>query len=115
MRLIIFFKISIQASRETDLKEYFVFIHHMFIHHKCINTSVGNNCLLFCWFLSGFWTFLYFVSFCFLASQWSRTQTGDLPLNQGADAARAAIAFSFFSIITWVRIQNHTNMHIQVK
>ncbi|KAK7939850.1 hypothetical protein WMY93_003176 [Mugilogobius chulae] len=50
---------------------------------------------------SGFWTFLYFVSFCFLANQWSRTSPDMLPLNQGADAARAAIAFSFFSIITW--------------
>ncbi|XP_005945493.1 synaptogyrin-3a [Haplochromis burtoni] len=50
---------------------------------------------------SGFWTFLYFVSFCFLANQWSRTRAEELPLNQGADAARAAIAFSFFSIITW--------------
>ncbi|XP_077414750.1 synaptogyrin-3a [Vanacampus margaritifer] len=50
---------------------------------------------------SGFWAFLYFVSFCFLANQWSRTTTAELPLNQGADAARAAIAFSFFSIITW--------------
>ncbi|XP_075879940.1 synaptogyrin-3a [Nelusetta ayraudi] len=50
---------------------------------------------------SGFWTFLYFVSFCFLANQWSRTTADELPLNQGADAARAAIAFSFFSIITW--------------
>lgn len=52
---------------------------------------------------AGFWTFLYFVSFCFLANQWSRTTADELPLNQGADAARAAIAFSFFSIITWVR------------
>ncbi|XP_062341895.1 synaptogyrin-3a [Osmerus eperlanus] len=50
---------------------------------------------------SGFWTFLYFVSFCFLANQWSRTSADELPLNQGADAARAAIAFSFFSILTW--------------
>ncbi|XP_072298737.1 synaptogyrin-3a [Eucyclogobius newberryi] len=50
---------------------------------------------------SGFWTFLYFVCFCFLANQWSRTSPEMLPLNQGADAARAAIAFSFFSIITW--------------
>ncbi|CAL8273102.1 unnamed protein product [Lota lota] len=51
---------------------------------------------------SGFWAFLYFVSFCFLANQWSRTTADKLPLNQGADAARAAIAFSFFSILTWV-------------
>lgn len=55
--------------------------------------------------VSGFWTFLYFVSFCFLANQWSQTTPDELPLNQGADAARAAIAFSFFSIITWVRSQ----------
>ncbi|XP_064819067.1 synaptogyrin-3-like [Oncorhynchus masou masou] len=51
--------------------------------------------------VSGFWTFLWFVSFCFLANQWSRTAPEDLPLNQGADAARASIAFSFFSILTW--------------
>uniref|UniRef100_A0A8B9L4P7 Synaptogyrin n=1 Tax=Astyanax mexicanus TaxID=7994 RepID=A0A8B9L4P7_ASTMX len=51
---------------------------------------------------SGFWTFMWFVCFCFLANQWQRTTTDELPLNQGADAARAAIAFSFFSIFTWV-------------
>ncbi|XP_062846505.1 synaptogyrin-3a [Trichomycterus rosablanca] len=50
---------------------------------------------------SGFWTFMWFVSFCFLANQWQRTTPDELPLNQGADAARAAIAFSFFSIFTW--------------
>ncbi|KAJ7992008.1 hypothetical protein DPEC_G00274130 [Dallia pectoralis] len=51
--------------------------------------------------VSGFWTFLWFVSFCFLANQWSRTTPENLPLNQGSDAARAAITFSFFSILTW--------------
>ncbi|XP_060799009.1 synaptogyrin-3a [Neoarius graeffei] len=50
---------------------------------------------------SGLWTFLWFVGFCFLANQWQRTTSDKLPLNQGADAARAAIAFSFFSIFTW--------------
>lgn len=50
----------------------------------------------------GLWTFLWFVGFCFLANQWQRTTSDKLPLNQGADAARAAIAFSFFSIFTWV-------------
>ncbi|XP_066545713.1 synaptogyrin-3a isoform X2 [Amia ocellicauda] len=49
----------------------------------------------------GFWTFLWFVGFCFLANQWQRTSAKELPLSQGADAARAAVAFSFFSIITW--------------
>ncbi|XP_032896940.1 synaptogyrin-3 isoform X2 [Amblyraja radiata] len=51
--------------------------------------------------LSGLWTFLWFVSFCFLANQWQYTPSENLPLNQGADAARAAVAFSFFSILSW--------------
>ncbi|KAK3512146.1 hypothetical protein QTP70_031267, partial [Hemibagrus guttatus] len=50
---------------------------------------------------SGLWAFLWFVGFCFLVNQWQRTTPDELPLNQGADAARAAIAFSFFSIFTW--------------
>ncbi|XP_067875896.1 synaptogyrin-1-like isoform X2 [Heterodontus francisci] len=51
---------------------------------------------------SAFWSFLWFVGFCFLTNQW---QVSDLeeddPLHEGADAARAAITFSFFSIFTW--------------
>ncbi|KAJ3601229.1 hypothetical protein NHX12_032202 [Muraenolepis orangiensis] len=38
------------------------------------------------------WTFLYFVSFCFLANQWSQTTADQLPLGQGADAARAGLS-----------------------
>uniref|UniRef100_A0AAZ1X039 MARVEL domain-containing protein n=1 Tax=Oreochromis aureus TaxID=47969 RepID=A0AAZ1X039_OREAU len=43
-------------------------------------------------------TFLWFICFCVLLNQWSRTNSEYVM----ADAARAAIAFSFFSIITWV-------------
>ncbi|XP_023677436.1 synaptogyrin-3a isoform X2 [Paramormyrops kingsleyae] len=50
---------------------------------------------------SGLWTFLWFVGFCFLANQWQRTSQKELLLGQGKVAARAAVAFSFFSIITW--------------
>ncbi|XP_061626566.1 synaptogyrin-3-like [Phyllopteryx taeniolatus] len=50
---------------------------------------------------SGVASFLWFVGFCFLANQWQATSADELPLSQGADAARAAIAFCFFSIITW--------------
>ncbi|KAI7804096.1 synaptogyrin-2a [Triplophysa rosa] len=47
---------------------------------------------------SGVWTFLWFVCFCVLTNQWSRTETTEvIP----ADAARAVVAFSFFSIATW--------------
>ncbi|XP_061736881.1 synaptogyrin-2b [Nerophis ophidion] len=47
---------------------------------------------------SGAWTFLWFVCFCLLASQWGRTHDiSGIP----QDAARATVAFSFFSIATW--------------
>ncbi|KFQ78338.1 Synaptogyrin-3, partial [Phaethon lepturus] len=52
---------------------------------------------------SGFLSFLWFVAFCFLANQWQRT-TMSKGVSQGADAARAAITFSFFSIIVWVML-----------
>ncbi|XP_055770878.1 synaptogyrin-3-like isoform X2 [Salvelinus fontinalis] len=46
-------------------------------------------------------SFLWFVGFCFLANQWQQTTEEELPLAQGSDAARAAVAFCFFSILTW--------------
>ncbi|XP_077308445.1 synaptogyrin-1 isoform X1 [Lithobates pipiens] len=52
--------------------------------------------------VSGLWSFFWFVGFCFLANQWQVSKQEHNPMNEGADAARAAIAFSFFSIFTWV-------------
>lgn len=49
-----------------------------------------------------FWSFVWFVGFCFLANQWQVAKEEDNPLREGADAARAAITFAFFSIFTWV-------------
>ncbi|XP_028266967.1 synaptogyrin-2a [Parambassis ranga] len=43
------------------------------------------------------WTFLWFVCFCVLANQWSKTTESSVV----PDAARAVVAFSFFSIISW--------------
>ncbi|MEQ2240099.1 Synaptogyrin-1 [Ilyodon furcidens] len=51
--------------------------------------------------VSAFWSFMWFVGFCFLANQWQVTKQEDNPLKEGGDAARAAITFSFFSIFTW--------------
>ncbi|XP_061770342.1 synaptogyrin-1-like isoform X1 [Nerophis ophidion] len=51
--------------------------------------------------VSAFWSFMWFVGFCFLANQWQVTDHDDDPLREGGDAARAAITFSFFSIFTW--------------
>ncbi|KAL1005265.1 hypothetical protein UPYG_G00056870 [Umbra pygmaea] len=50
---------------------------------------------------TGLASFLWFVGFCFLANQWQQTTDDELPLAQGSDAARAAITFCFFSILTW--------------
>ncbi|XP_068434714.1 synaptogyrin-2a [Clinocottus analis] len=47
---------------------------------------------------SGAWTFLWFICFCVLANQWSHTIDHTVV---PADAARAVVAFSFFSIVTW--------------
>lgn len=54
--------------------------------------------------------FLWFVGFCFLANQWQATSAEELPLAQGSDAARATIAFCFFSILTWVCISVYVCM-----
>ncbi|XP_057311923.1 synaptogyrin-2-like [Hydractinia symbiolongicarpus] len=51
--------------------------------------------------ISGFWAFLWFVCFCFLANQW---QKSDIKSQNQTNHARAAIAFSFFSIFTWVAL-----------
>ncbi|KAM9471699.1 synaptogyrin-2a isoform 1-T1 [Salvelinus alpinus] len=47
---------------------------------------------------SGVWTLFWFICFCVLANQWSHT-TDTAAIS--ADAARAVVAFSFFSIVTW--------------
>ncbi|XP_042339032.1 synaptogyrin-1-like [Plectropomus leopardus] len=53
--------------------------------------------------VSALWSLVWFVGFCFLANQWQVSKKEDNPLNEGADAARATIVFSFFSVFTWVR------------
>lgn len=40
------------------------------------------------------------MGFCFLTNQWVATSSQDVLV--GADSARAAITFSFFSIFSWV-------------
>lgn len=53
-------------------------------------------------FSAALWSLVWFVGFCFLANQWQVSKEEDNPLNEGADAARSAIVFSFFSVFTWV-------------
>lgn len=48
---------------------------------------------------SGFWAFMWFVCFCYLADAWRKSE---MSLDgYGVSNVRAAIAFSFFSIGTW--------------
>ncbi|KAL3877269.1 hypothetical protein ACJMK2_035001 [Sinanodonta woodiana] len=57
--------------------------------------------------LSGLWTFLWFVGFCYMTDAWRRTDVKAdyfAPDMHGKDNIQAAIAFSFFSIITWAVI-----------
>ncbi|KAL0993477.1 hypothetical protein UPYG_G00108520 [Umbra pygmaea] len=49
---------------------------------------------------SGVWTFFWFISFCLIANQWSKT-TEEVAIVNTGDAARAVVTFSFFSIVTW--------------
>ena len=52
-------------------------------------------------FHTGFWSFLYGVGFIYLASQWTKSDSSPAALAAGNNM-RAAIAFSFFSVFTWV-------------
>ena len=47
------------------------------------------------------WCFMWFVCFCFLTDAWRNTKETKL---YGQSHVRAAIAFSFFSVIPWVSI-----------
>ncbi|CAH1391050.1 unnamed protein product [Nezara viridula] len=51
---------------------------------------------------SGFWAFMYFVGFCYLANQWSNTTIDeDILEREGTSSIQAAIVFSFFSVFSW--------------
>lgn len=65
---------------------------------KPIHKTLKYSILMFRF--SGFWAFLYFVGFCYLTNAWNNSAT---PENDyGVNNVQSAIAFSFFSIFTWV-------------
>ncbi|XP_064477952.1 synaptogyrin-like [Ornithodoros turicata] len=49
---------------------------------------------------SGLWSFMWVVCFCYLCDAWRKSEMPDD--GYGLNNIRAAIAFSFFSIFTWV-------------
>nr|CAG4645869.1 EOG090X0FHR [Lynceus sp. MCZ IZ 141354] len=75
----------------------FVVLEYLFPNMSSIKTR--RNFVMADLGFSGFWSFLYFVAFCYLASQWSKSE-GPEAVASGNNL-RAAIAFSFFSIISW--------------
>ncbi|XP_050067498.1 synaptogyrin isoform X1 [Anopheles maculipalpis] len=48
---------------------------------------------------SAFWSFLFFIGFCYLTNQWGKAD--DPPNGEGVNNVQASIVFSFFSIFTW--------------
>jgi hypothetical protein len=51
---------------------------------------------------SGVWGVMWFFCFCFLANSWRKT-SGEQEEQANGHLIRTAIAFSFFSMLTWVR------------
>jgi len=70
--------------------------------HNISNTEMRRYAVTGDLVFSGLWTFLWFVGFCFLTDQWRKSAT-NVTQNQ-TNHARAAIAFSFFSIFTWIAL-----------
>jgi hypothetical protein len=51
--------------------------------------------------ISAAWTIVWFICFCYLADSWRKTPEA-LKKRAEVHKINTAIAFSFFSIITWV-------------
>lgn len=51
---------------------------------------------------SGLWAFLWFVGFCYLTDKWRKQNDKGHYSSHVKNNAQAAIAFSFFSILSWV-------------
>ena len=66
-------------------------------------------------FLSaGFWTFMWFVCFCYLTNKWSNQKVSQRIIDiAGVNGVQTAIAFSFFSIPTFVSIDHITTFNTQ--
>ncbi len=55
-------------------------------------------------FTLGILIFLWFIGFCYMADQWRQQNPKDQPGWNGRNSVQAAIAFTFFSILVWVKI-----------
>ena len=53
--------------------------------------------------VSGVWTFMWFVAFCYTADQRRQSDYTGLPLST-INCMNSVVAFSFFSILIWVSL-----------
>ena len=79
-----------------------VFLAADFLMDSIMNVEVKKYIFLADLLFSGLWTFLWFVCFCYLCDKW-RKQSGKGDFQSHTkNNAQGAIAFSFFSIFSWV-------------
>ncbi|KAL6053719.1 hypothetical protein STEG23_018952 [Scotinomys teguina] len=70
-------------------------------HEDCITSSCSKTAFqLLDFVLAVLWAAVWFVAFCFLASQWQHSKSKHFLL--GNSSAKAAIAFAFFSVPVWI-------------
>ncbi|XP_007506853.1 synaptogyrin-4 isoform X2 [Monodelphis domestica] len=69
---------------------------------RITSTRIKTTVLLLDFSLSVIWVGVWFVGFCFLANQWQHSPPRHYLL--GSNSAKTAIAFSFFSIPTWMAL-----------
>ena len=76
------------------------------------NAQVRKYMVVADFIFSVMWSIMWFVGFCFLTDMWRRTDRGLLS-GDTINNAQAAIAFSFFSIVIWVRSRDLMDIRVQ--
>ena len=90
-----------------------IFLAFDFFMDSISNVEVKKYVFLSDLLFSALWTFLWFVGFCYLCDKWRKTDDDvkDNLSSQEKSNAEGAIAFTFFSILSWVGI-NATNCRL---
>merc|ERR1712025_1162136 len=78
-----------------------LFIAVDFQFNSISNSVIRKHLIVIDLAFSCIWSFLWFVGFCFLADQWRKS---NIRSQNQTNNARAAIAFSFFSVFPWVTL-----------
>ena len=78
-----------------------VFLATDYFMNSIQNVEVKKYIMLADLLFSALWTFLWFVGFCYLCDKWRKMDKRGLSRGN-KDHAQAPIAFSFFSILSWV-------------